>query len=250
MTELHKLLDGLGLENLESQVYLAALPIGTVAASIIGNRLDIPRSSSYYTCEQLVKKGLMTVTLRGNTRLFTPENPSKLYAILAEQEEELENKRDALAKSMRQLQWMHNTHTTLPKVTFFEGIGGIERLLEELTKNTTDSTLSFGAGDYLIQENPEIIQSFRKKAVKQYKNIQIIRSPKYKSLHEDKDNAKMSTRYFKSLSELKVDFQICDDQISILSTSNSAPIWVLIKHKEIAEALRQIFGEIWENVAQ
>jgi hypothetical protein len=43
-----------------------------------------------------------------------------------------------------------------------------------------------------------------------------------------------------------VDIQITDDKISISSVENNAPIWVLIKHREIAHAFSEIFHELWK----
>jgi predicted transcriptional regulator len=56
----------------------------------------------------------------------------------------------------------------------------------------------------------------------------------------------MQTKYFRILEELKVDIQITDDKISISSVENNAPIWVLIKHREIAHAFSEIFHELWK----
>ena len=114
------LLESLGLVFHEPTVYRAARPLGTVAASVIATRVDIPRSTARYTCEQLVKKGLMTATTKGNTKLFTAEHPNRLYALLHAEQESLDRKADALATTMQSLQDVYNPLTSLPKVTFFE----------------------------------------------------------------------------------------------------------------------------------
>ncbi len=64
MTQGLDFLESLGLEAIEAQVYQAALSLGTVPASIVANRLNMPRSSARYTCEQLIKKGLMVGSLK------------------------------------------------------------------------------------------------------------------------------------------------------------------------------------------
>ena len=77
MEEIKKILTDLGLESNEVKVYLASLKIGTSAASIVAKQAGIPRSTACYTLENLVKKGVVTMVLRGNTHIYTPEDPQK-----------------------------------------------------------------------------------------------------------------------------------------------------------------------------
>ena len=156
-------LESLGLERVEAQVYETALSLGTVPASMIANRLGVPRSSARYTCERLIKKGLMIGAVQGSTKIYTVENPTKLYSLVIEQEEALEKKRDQLGPVVKDFQKLYNPYTTLPKVTFYEGMDGLDRLLGEMLEHPTNM-VSFGAGDYLREKYPELITNFRKKS--------------------------------------------------------------------------------------
>lgn len=77
----------------------------------------------------------------------------------------------------------------------------------------------------------------------------MLRSEKYRTLHND-DPIKKKTKYFRTLEELKVDIQIIDDRISISSVENNAPMGVLIKHAEIANAFSEIFHELWNALVR
>lgn len=85
-----------GLSDLEAQLYEMALGLGTFPASIVGNRLGIPRSTARYTCESLVRKGLMIETKKANTKLFVAENPTKLLAMFHTEEYKLMKKKEQL----------------------------------------------------------------------------------------------------------------------------------------------------------
>lgn len=109
-----------GLSELEARVYEIALGLGTFPASIIGNRLNIPRSTARYTCESLVHKGLMIETKKANTKLFVAENPTKLFALHNTEEERLIQRKEQLMTFVKELQQVYNPNAKLPRVTFYE----------------------------------------------------------------------------------------------------------------------------------
>ena len=152
---------------MEASAYEMALGLGTFPASILANRLGIPRSTARYTCESLVHKGLMIETKRANTKLFVAENPNKLIIMLNAEEERLAKKREQLAMRVKELQQVYNPNAKLPKVTFYEGMDGIERMFTDLLSGPalkpSIPLCSFGAGDYLIQNHPDIINNYRSK---------------------------------------------------------------------------------------
>lgn len=235
----------LGLTPQESTAYKTALWLGTFAASSLGNILKIPRSTARYTCEALVRKWLMIETKKANTKLFIAENPTKLYSLLYNEEEELKKKKEHLALTIKELQQQYDPDAKIPKITFYEGIDGIERMFDELLTHPTE-LYSFGAGDYFLQKEPELIDKFRKKAKKVYRNVYVMRSPKYKAIHTT-DTTNKQNHYFKNIEELKVDIQIVDDLITIATIEDPAPIGIVIKHAVIVNAFKQIFEEVWKN---
>lgn len=120
MKNISMVLSEFGLSMLEARAYEAALALGTFPASILGNRLGIPRSTARYTCESLVHKGLMIETKKANTKLFVAENPTKLFSIYHAEETGLMRKKEQLDMTVKELQQIYNPDAKLPKVTFYE----------------------------------------------------------------------------------------------------------------------------------
>lgn len=119
----------------------------------------------------------------------------------------------------------------------------LDDLLKTPTPNSPPETLcAFGAGDYILRKEPEIVKKFRSKSMKKYKTAMILRAPKYRHLYASSDK---NDRYFRHIDELKVDIQIAGDTIAILSLDHTSPIGLMIKHHDIANAFQQIFMEIW-----
>jgi len=140
---LHETLSALGLNEKEIEIYLASLTLGTSVASVLANRTKITRSTEQYTCQQLVKKGLMTVVEKGNTFLYTPESPDKLLYFIDQEREVLDNREDQVNRIIGDLKSRMNPHSVLPKVRFYEG--------EEATAQAYKSCVDH------ISENSEIL---------------------------------------------------------------------------------------------
>ena len=115
----------LGLNEKEIVIYLALLSVGTAPASTLGQRTQITRSTAQYTCQQLAKKGIVTMVQKSNTYLYAPEPPEKLLLLLQKQQEELRGREQQVHRIIGTLKGMMNPHAVLPKVRFFEGREGI-----------------------------------------------------------------------------------------------------------------------------
>jgi sugar-specific transcriptional regulator TrmB len=132
MDELKKLLQKLGLENNEPAIYLTALQTGTAPASIIGKRAGLNRSSARFTCDSLVNKGLMHSVQKGNTKIYTAASPDKIQLLLDLERKALSQKQYDLERQMGELEALHNPHSVLPKVRFYEGKRAVLAFYEDL----------------------------------------------------------------------------------------------------------------------
>ena len=178
MNPIDQFLSSIGLEPLESKLYITALSFGTVPASVLANKLEIPRSTARYICEQLIRKKLMVETKKGNTKLFTTENPTKLASILYDEEMFLKQKQNQLPFVTKTLQKIYNPHTSIPDVTFYDGDDGVEKMLMDLSKEP-GKVYTLSAGDYFHTKNPDLVKKFRQNAHKIDREVYVIRPPKY-----------------------------------------------------------------------
>lgn len=93
----------IGLGKTEVVVYLALLELGTAQASTIAYRTNLHRTNVRHICWQLVKKGLVYMSPKGNTYLFSPESPEKLSFIIQKKQEDLEHQQEMLQGIMGEL---------------------------------------------------------------------------------------------------------------------------------------------------
>lgn len=123
MSELLKI----GLSDEEARVYLACLEIGGGPVSVIARKAGANRVSCYYTIDNLLQKKLLSQYNKNGVKCFAPEPPEQLLRITEE--------RMNLAKSlMPELKSLISTSAFKPKIRFYEGRDGVEKVfMESLT---------------------------------------------------------------------------------------------------------------------
>ena len=114
----------LGLSDEEAKIYLACLEINGGPVSVIARKAGVHRVSCYHTIENLLKKRLLSQYNRNGVRCFAPEAPEKL--------EELAMEKVNIAKSlMPRLKDLATSSGFRPKIRFYEGMDGVERVFNE-----------------------------------------------------------------------------------------------------------------------
>lgn len=114
----------IGLTDEEAKVYLACLEIRGGPVSSIARKADVHRVSCYHTLEKLLRKRLLSEYNRNNIRCFAPESPERLLQLAQE--------RVNITKGLLpELQSLTSTHAFKPKIRFYEGRSGVERVFTE-----------------------------------------------------------------------------------------------------------------------
>ena len=253
MQKIENLLERIGLEKNESKAYLESLKIWTSPASIVAGKIGVPRTTTRYACEQLVKKQLMIESQKWNTKFFTAEHPNKLKILLQIKKNELEEEEDAINWVMQELIKMQNPYTSLPKVSYYEWIDSVMKMLIDNHSRIEDDTYEFSAHIPLMEKFPKEILEYSKIHMKHRKNhknlvLDCIENKNY----NDNENI-YSNLFFKYYKEnnlnLKTHIQIDWDCIAIISAHWEKPMWIDIRHKEIAEDLKKIFMQLWKNIS-
>lgn len=244
--DLSRLFEAFGLTQKESQLYLFLLSRGSTSPTDIANFIDAPRSSVKYQADELVKKGFARMTRQGKGLLYFPTKPDKLFELIEKKHQEANRLEHHLVGAMGQLIALFNPQGNTPKVSFFEGVEGVRELLFHMVDEPGD-LVSFGAGDYFAAKHPELVENFREKAYKEYRNIRVIRAAKYQALHQEPPKH-MQNKYFRYVEELTTDIQVRENKMSIISIDSGAPMGVLIEHTDMTAAFRMLFEEMWESL--
>jgi sugar-specific transcriptional regulator TrmB len=114
----------IGLTEKEVDVYLELVELGCAAASVAGNRVGLARSTAKYTCQSLLKKGLIYAKKENGVFIYSPESPDKISYLLEQRKKEIEEQEGKLGRVISELKSKINPELVLPRVQFFEGKKG------------------------------------------------------------------------------------------------------------------------------
>lgn len=112
--KIDELLNTLGLQKLESTVYLAILEKGTASIADITRATGLHRPTVYRVLPILAQKNLVSALSHGKRRLYVAESPHRLKTLV-------DNISGELDKVLPDLVGMYDNRNPRPKMKFYEG---------------------------------------------------------------------------------------------------------------------------------
>lgn len=132
MEKIKKTLEKLGLNENEIEIYITSLSVWQSPASILWKKNNIARSTAQYTCQALVEKWLLSVVLKWNTFLYSPEDPDKLLTMVNKEYELVEKKFISTKTILWDLKSLMNPDMKMPSVKYFSWLEGLIDLIEDV----------------------------------------------------------------------------------------------------------------------
>ncbi len=239
--DLQHVLQAIGLQDTEAQLYLAGLQLGSAPASEYAKSTSINRITAYNMLEQLVRRGHFAVVKKVRGKWYAPVAPEYLAL-------EARKNADALQRVLPELRSMQGKQERKPHVRFFEGWEGMRRVYEDTLTAKTE-LLNFS--------NSAVIRRFWKNYDEEYVEERVKRGIHLRGIAPDdaagrrvhgEDRNKL--REFRLVSASDFDFaneiNIYDHKVAICSFGPEAAMFgVIIESKEVAGTQRQIFEMAW-----
>lgn len=246
MDELVKSLENIGLSQKKADIYLALLELGEATVIEISKKTKIKRTTIYNLLPEMMTDGLIKTTVKNKKRIFFIEDPAQLKF-------DLESKLRTIEKTLPELKAMQNILPYKPKITFYEGLGGMRELYQD-TLNTLlpgDVILSFtGLSDFYKLVPREFSEWYIKERVKKKIRIKII-SPISEASGEWKSNDIKELREIKLVDnpdfKFNADTEIYGNKIALLSYKENF-MGVIIESKEINQMQRMAFELMWSSI--
>lgn len=123
--EISEVLNEIGLNDKESQVYLACLELGTATVHPIATKAGIKRPTTYLILEDLQRKGLVSVIPREKKMMYTAESPEKIIL-------DLSKKQELVKRFMPNMLALYNAKKDKPQVLLFEGKEAVRGVYEKI----------------------------------------------------------------------------------------------------------------------
>lgn len=252
------ILQKIGLTDKDANVYLACLELGTQPASVIAKRAGLKRPTTYLILESLLKRGLVSEYTGSNVKYFTAVEPQYLLSFVEKQRRELMAHQRELEQFIPQFQALTNPYSVSPKVKFYEGVEGIERVMEDTLTAEKTGILTYSSIDrwFSREDLKQYIMHYGKRRI-QEKRLPlrgiVIDTPLARNyITKDYPNSNedlTQTRWFpKDISIFHNEINIYDNKIAICSIGHEL-LGVIIESREIAESQRSIFELAWKSVS-
>lgn len=241
-----EILETLGLNENELLVYKEILSIGSTSALVISKRTNINKSTVRYICQSLEKKWVIFSIKKDGTFIYSAESPKRFLSILEKDKKKLEEKEKKINSIIEYFESVKDKNNILPKVTFFEGKQGIQRLYQSiLDMNTAIDSIEDNGEMYRFF--PEFVDYF----IAQRKKRKIHNRVICPSKNPINVNSKQEHREVKTIDEtifpFSWDIKICGNHVSIISFKDDNSVGISITDEDIANNFRQIFDYIWRK---
>lgn len=241
---LEKDLQGIGLNDKEARVYLAALELGQSTVQEIAKKSGVNRATAYFVIDGLMKSGLMSSFHKDKKQYFSSADPDRLIELLEQEKFLIEKRESGLKKLLPQLQSINNKIKDRPVVKYYEGKEGIKTMVEEVSKPVKNIVRMAYSRDAILKNfSSEELDIWSNKRKKNDTQIQVIYT--YKEGEMGKSNNAERRRVPLDKFPIKSDIAIYDDKIRLASFEGRM-IGIIIEDKELADSLRAVLDLAWE----
>jgi HTH-type transcriptional regulator, sugar sensing transcriptional regulator len=243
--EIREILGQLDLEGKKADVYLASLELGGSTVIEISKKAGIKRTTCYDILLDLIKKGLISETVKGKKRLYIGEDPEKI-------QKDLRRKESLFSEILPQLRSIHNISGVKPKIRYFEGRDGLMEAYDDALKYSGE-IVAFGSEDVYKVLGRDWVENYIKWRVKKGIRVRAI-LPSTEYLEKEifiRDQQQLRT--CKAIQKEKYPFSIEIDiygHQKVALISNKEQLAVIIESTEIYNTMKLIFELLWDNLPE
>ena len=219
-------------------------------ASIIAKKIKRSRAIVYKELEELEKLKLTEKYDKANhVSMFRATHPSNLETLIKQQEVALEKDKKIIHDNLPNLVSAFNLQHNKPGITFYEGVLGINKVLDDTLKSTT-TILAYSDIEAIEKYIPEINKKYvakRKKRNVKKRGI-IIDTPFSRNFLKDYHSDITENRF---ISRITFPFgsllQIYNNKIAYITISEKNMIGIIIEDKNISNMHKSLFEFTWKH---
>ena len=242
-SSLRPLLHRVGLDEKESEIYLALLSLKVARAAAVAKVARQSRSHTYLILRALVQKGLVSEIERGKVLHFVAEPPERLLGYLDDRKQQLEELRPIVENSLPLFSSITSQFVGQPRVTFLRGIDGMKQIYRDTLKR-----------DFCSLFNPEemytafggnvVTQVFGKNAELRGRDLLIDSPAARRYRNELKHGDAYQIRFLPKSVTFGTDTIVTEDTVALFAYDLDRTI-VRIENANIATSFRAWFEVLW-----
>ncbi|MEX2052331.1 MAG: helix-turn-helix domain-containing protein [Candidatus Paceibacterota bacterium] len=233
-----------GLSENESKVFLVLLMLGKGTVTQITRKAGLNRTTGYDILDNLVAKGLASISGKEPKQEYLAESPDKMVYIL---EKEINEKNKQLKKIKNILPEMKSLHNVAgrPKVRFYEGIEGLKDVYEDTLTSTEPIRAYASVGDMHTGLPGYFPGYYKRRASKGISIRAIIPDTEAGVERKSVDSKEMRETALvpKETFLFSPEINIYDDKVMIASWKEK--LGIIIESHEIADAMKKVYELAW-----
>lgn len=249
----------LGLQDLETKIFLQLLNNGIGRVSTLAYQLKVPRTTVQSALLRLEDQELVTKIFEKNTALYSPIHPEEILALIDLKKRKNDRKFDDLKKDfkkyMPELLGRMSVDKNMPSVRFYKGKSGARKVLMDTLTSKTEikGFINVDAmDDRVLDINREYVAKREKSKVK--KRAFILDSP---YARKDRESGKYSPKSYiawkwinKDLYPFSVEVNIYDGKVSYLTYVENDIIGVIIENDHIYQMHKSMWNLLWDMMPE
>lgn len=242
--KLENTLSRAGFSPKEVGVYISLLGLGKGTVSQIARKAGINRTTAYDILDNLVGKGVISISGKKPKQEYIAESPDTITAYILR---EIENKKEALAeikKIVPELTSLHNI-AGRPSVRFYEGTEGLRQVYED-TLTSHEAIRAYATVDDMHKGLPNYFPEYYKRRAGKGIAIRAI-VPGTKIGKERKAQDAKEMREIALVPEdayyFHPEINIYDNKVMIASWREK--LGIIIESAEIADAMKKVYELAW-----
>jgi sugar-specific transcriptional regulator TrmB len=242
---LEHVLQSIGFQEAEAQLYITGLQLGSAPASDYAKATGLNRITSYNLLEAMVHAGRFTMVKKVRAKWYAPVAPEYIAI-------EARKNADSFHGALSELRSLQGAHYRKPHVRFFEGWEGVRRVYED-TLTSQEEILNFANSAVVREFWPAYDEEYVAERVKRGIYLRGI-APSDATGKRVHGQDKQMLREIRLVPAKDFDFQneinIYGHKVAICSFDSglrggSDMFGVIIESREVAETQRQIFEMAW-----
>lgn len=244
LARLRTMLTGIEFPERQADVYLALLQLGKGTVSEIARKAGINRTTGYDILDNLIEKGLVSISGKEPKQEYVAESPERLRAFLKKESQKAALRERIADDLIPELRSVHNVYGK-PKVMFYEGTEGLERVYED-TLTSHEPIRAYANVEDMHNALPNYFPRYYERRAGKGIAIRAI----LPGNEAGEERVSLDAEELRETAVVPADkyffspeINIYDDKIMIASWREK--LGVIIQSKEIAEAMKSIYELAW-----
>ncbi|MCB9359092.1 hypothetical protein H6503_04125 [Candidatus Woesearchaeota archaeon] len=241
-----RLLEGIGLTEAETRVYLALAELGSTKTGPLSTRSKVSYSKIYKILYRLEQKGLVGHIVKGKVKFFKAMEPSRILDYVDEKSRTLEQQRAEIEKALPELESIIPSDDTPESITYY-GFKAIKNLLLSMIEELK------GGGEYYVlgAMYGEVIgvrpfyKDFHSRRTEKRIKVKMLANPNVRGSIEPETLKDASIRYMPTDLITNMNTYFYND-IAIIILWIKEPIAFYMKSRDAVRSFRTYFDTFWK----